>query len=127
MHVSGFSRSPSSAPAEVTVVSGRFWQIVSCQREDKSIVLQRVAEKSVAFFVCFCPATRGKRPVRTPVSKNIGSGGDPADVPSPPAQFCSESKGTPKGGYVQVVSLRLWDRFLSCVWRSETRAPRVRF
>ena len=73
------------------------------------------------------PTRAGKRPVRTPVSKNIGSGGVPADVPSPPAQFCSESKGTPKGGYVQVVSLRLWDRFLSCVWRSETRAPRVRF
>jgi hypothetical protein len=55
MHVSGFSRCPSSAPAEVTVVSGRFWQIVSFQREEKSIVLQRVAEKSAAFFVYFCP------------------------------------------------------------------------
>ena len=33
MHVSGFSRCPSSAPAGVTVVSGRFWQIVSSQRE----------------------------------------------------------------------------------------------
>src|SRR4029077_10063693 len=35
MHVSSFSRCPSSASAEVTAVSGRFWQIVSSQRARK--------------------------------------------------------------------------------------------
>jgi hypothetical protein len=35
MHVSSFSRCPSSAPAEVTAVLDRFWQIVSGQREQQ--------------------------------------------------------------------------------------------
>jgi hypothetical protein len=51
MHALNYSHYPSSALAGVKVDSGRFWQIVSSQREDKFIVLRRAAEKSAALFV----------------------------------------------------------------------------
>src|SRR5437762_13758499 len=51
MHASSYSHYPSSASAEVTVDSGRFWQIMSCQREKIIFECLRAAEKSAAFFV----------------------------------------------------------------------------
>jgi hypothetical protein len=51
MHASSYSHYPSSASAEVTVDSGRFWQIVSCQRERQFRECLRAAEKSAALFV----------------------------------------------------------------------------
>jgi hypothetical protein len=50
MHASSYSHYPSSASAEVTVDSGRFWQIVSCQRERQVILCLRAAEESAALF-----------------------------------------------------------------------------
>ena len=80
MHASSYSHYPSLAYAEVTVDSGRFWQIVSCQREDNVCECLRAAEQSAALFVvprsgsaahveessaleaCFRVLTQGERP-----------------------------------------------------------------